>query len=158
MRISFKTSGGDEYVAAIDVIINHISDFTPAWNQITTELEKYEAKTFQSKGSVDGFPEWQPRKREYPWPILNKTGLMKGALTQSNGEGAIREIHPKFMVFGLDVFDIPYAVFHQYGAPRNNLPQRPVLQVSKQLAVKVIKILQKYISGYGIVRGGGPIA
>ena len=155
LKIYFQTTGGEQYYKELGLALGHIQDFRPCWNEVTKVMESHEKKTFQNAGSVDGLQKWAPRKRNYPWPILDRTGTLKKSLTTSNAKGAVRVYENKFMIFGSDPFAIPYSVYVHSGT--RFMPARPVLQMSGQLATKILKTIQAFVSSWGLKRVG-PIA
>lgn len=66
---------------------------------------------------------WAPRTRQYPWPILIKTGKLQYAAATQNGAGNINRFRLDVAEFGLDVGVVNYAAFHEYGTSR--MPARP---------------------------------
>lgn len=112
---------------------------------IEEELAKFSAEWFKS-----GFPEsrqdnggrktdaskggWKPRKKEYLYPALNKTGNLKKSVV-----GVKNEVKT----------DVYYASFHNDGTDK--LPQRQFIGNSKELDRKCIDVitdrLTKYLNG-----------
>lgn len=66
---------------------------------------------------------WPPRKYDYPWPILIKTGFLKAAATEQGAPGNISRFKDGWAEFGVDVSVVNYAAFHEYGTSK--LPPRP---------------------------------
>lgn len=76
---------------------------------------------------------WEPRRRSYPWPILEKTGRMRESFTV-NARG------PNISVENDAVGDQgqPYPLFHQKGwttAAGTRAPARQVMPISSMPAV-----------------------
>ena len=74
-----------------------------------------------------GRPAWKERTKEYPWPILNKTGAMGGKAlenTQNWDHGA--------RVHHLEIKSTEYAKYHQFGTSK--MPMRKfVMLVSSEI-------------------------
>lgn len=92
-------------------------------------------KGFLSSRSPTG-ETWQPLKRKRPKghnqgsrPLIDFGELLSSVV--STGDGHIEEVHEAAAVFGTDV---DYARHHQWGAPRANIPARPFLGVSEEMA------------------------
>jgi phage gpG-like protein len=73
---------------------------------------------------------WPPRKYQYPWPILIKTGKLKETATTEGAPGNIARFRAGFAEFGLDVSVVNYAGFHEYGTSK--LPPRPWAWLSSE--------------------------
>lgn len=75
---------------------------------------------------------WAPRTRNYPWPILIKTGFLIRAATESNAPGNIHRYRGDALEFGVDVSVVNYAGFHEYGTRK--MPARPWAYLSEDAA------------------------
>lgn len=82
---------------------------------------------------------WQKRTRQYPWPILVKTGKLSYAATVANGQGNITRFRDGWAEFGLDVGVVNYAAFHEYGTSR--MAARPWCWVSSATVDEAAKLL-----------------
>lgn len=71
-------------------------------------------------GKEAGGGAWAPRKRNYPWPTLIKTGHLMRSATTEQEPGHIEHIGDREMSTGTSV---AYAGFHEYGTER--MPARP---------------------------------
>jgi phage gpG-like protein len=97
--------------------------FAPALVDMKHIAEEGIAENFLESKSAAGIP-WAPRKRDYPWPILIKTGhLMRSAVTESEA-GHVEGVGPRDAFTGTNVF---YAGFHQFGTSK--MPARPFQEV-----------------------------
>jgi phage gpG-like protein len=75
---------------------------------IKKEVENLIEEGFEKREEPRG-RYWEPRKKNYPWPILEKTGRMRGAFTvTTTGPNIIVENSASER--GRE-----YALFHQYG-------------------------------------------
>ena len=93
-------------------------DFRSVFRWAKMELRKANADNFTANGLPVGG--WDPRTRDYAWPIMRKSGNLFRSLASLNG--APNEIHRTHAYFGTKV---EYAKFHQYGTPR--MPARKVV-------------------------------
>lgn len=82
-------------------------------------------KTDASKGG------WKPRKKEYLYPALNKTGNLKKSIV-----GVKNEVKT----------DVYYASFHNDGTEK--LPQRQFIGKSKELDNKCCDVIVKELTKY----------
>lgn len=83
---------------------------------------------------------WAKRKRDYPWPILIKTGhLMRSATTEGEADH-IESIGDRDMMTGTAV---PYASYHQYGTER--MVARPFEAVPDSAVDEMEDLLAEYI-------------
>lgn len=83
-----------------------------------------------------GRPAWPARKRDYPWPILNKTGAMGGrALEDTQNWRHLVKVHH------LDIRSTHYGIFHQYGTSR--LPIRKFVQLVEAEMQRVLSRIRR---------------
>jgi phage gpG-like protein len=66
---------------------------------------------------------WAVRTRQYPWPILVKTGALQYAAGTQGARGNIDRWNAGWAEFGVDGSIVNYAGFHEYGTSR--MPARP---------------------------------
>jgi len=93
-------------------------NFAPVFRDARTQLEKANAENFTTGGLPVGG--WDPRKRDYAWPIMRRTGRLFSSLT--NLRGATNVITDDYAQFGTNV---EYAKFHQYGTEK--MPARKIV-------------------------------
>jgi hypothetical protein len=97
-------------------------------------IQEFKAN-FEATGQLLDAP-WPPRKRNYSWPLLNKTGKMKGNWKS--------EVAPKQLKIENPT---EYATYHHFGTPR--LPVRKLVGKSAniiEIATRHITIfLKKYL-------------
>lgn len=94
------------------------------------------AKNFSGKrGTVFG-AQWQKRKRNYPWPLLNKTGKMK--------DGFKAEIYSDKAVIKNPT---RYFKYHQMGT--KNMPARKMWGMTEPQARYIRQRLQIYLEAEG---------
>lgn len=106
----------------------------PLQNSSSMMLKTFDMN-FNSHGKELGEP-WQRRKQGYPWPMLEKTGLMK--------ESFDSVVTNDFVV----LFNtVPYFKYHQSSAPRKRLPRRVMMKIDEERRRKIAKYFQQYLMG-----------
>ena len=86
---------------------------------------------------------WRKRKRNYPWPILIKTGDLMRSATQEGAKGHVERVGARYAYSGTAIF---YGAFHQYGTARmvarpfEELPDSAVDMMAEELADELLKI------------------
>ena len=87
-----------------------------------------------------GRPAWPARTRDYPWPMLNKTGAMGGRAledTQNWQHGA--------RVHHLNIRSTSYGIYHQYGTSK--MAMRKFVQLVQSEIQAVRQRLSQVIEG-----------
>lgn len=97
---------------------NRSQDYRPVLRDARSTLEKANASNFGLGGLPSGG--WDPRTRDYAWPIMKRTGRLFNSLT--NLRGNPNKIERTEAEFGTSV---EYAKFHQYGTER--MPARKIV-------------------------------
>lgn len=98
-------------IARLQAMDARAQTFTPVFRWARGELERANAENFTTGGLPVGG--WDPRKRDYGWPIMRRTGKLFNSLTNLRGNPNV--ITPTMAQFGTDV---EYAKFHQYGTSK----------------------------------------
>lgn len=96
----------------------------PALRECKLIAEEEFLQNFLEGRRADGTP-WPPRKHDYAWPILIKTGHLMHSAVSEGEPGHVENVGAREMFTGTNVF---YAGFHQYGTKK--LPPRPFVEVS----------------------------
>jgi|SRR5579885_1723024 len=109
-----------------------IKDWKPALEASAKELMKSFQLNFDARGGL--FGGWAARKKSYPWPLLEKTGAMRGSFYQ--------QITPDKLVIGNRA---PYFPYHQSNAPRTRLPRRVMMAIDETRAVLIVKAFQAQV-------------
>ena len=86
---------------------------------------------FTRSQSPRGTP-WPERKDNKPHPLLNLSGDLLAAATQTGAPGHVDHLDETSLTIGVDKGVIPYAGVHQFGYPEKNIPQREYLGANKQ--------------------------
>jgi phage gpG-like protein len=95
-----------------------MADLMPVMREARRMLELANAENFDSHGLPSGG--WAPRRSDYGWPIMRRTGALEESLVNLHGPPNI--ITPKGARFGTEV---DYAKFHQSGT--RHMPKRQVM-------------------------------
>jgi len=115
----------------IDGFKKRLADLSPAFaDSGDVILQEFKAN-FSEEGRIltDG---WQPRKKSYPWPILEKTGKLKNTWNSKIENKKLTISSP-----------IEYATYHQFGTPK--MPARKIVGITKSLLENVIDRIKKYL-------------
>jgi phage gpG-like protein len=111
------------------------TNFRPVFWIAREELAKANAKNFTTSGLPVGG--WDPRTRDYAWPLMRRTGRLFQSLTTL--QGAPNEINRMNATFGTDV---EYAKFHQSGTRK--MAKRQVVFEPAGFGEKMARIAGKY--------------
>lgn len=125
-----------EVISQFNKIKKGLRNFKEPLLKAKETVMKETDKQWGSKGINLGTP-WRSRKKTYPWPILQKSGAMRGGFDWKPKK-------PKDYVIVLNKID--YFKYHQLGAPSNNLPQRVMLRMTKRLEKMITEEFKKYIN------------
>jgi phage gpG-like protein len=137
MRIEIDVDAADA-IAYLRRMEERAENFSSVFRWAKQELRKANAENFTKNGLPSGG--WNPRTRDYAWPIMRKSGALFRSLTSLNG--APNEIHKTHAYFGTKV---EYAKFHQYGTTR--MPARKVVFTPVGFAKSVGERAAKHIVG-----------
>lgn len=125
-NVSVDTS---EVKALFAEINARTTTYQSVWAQAKQYLRAAHAANFSSNGlPVGGWAPLQPETAAwkaaegYPPVPLFRSGELFRSIAMASGPP--NEMRPKSMQFGTNV---DYAKFHQYGAPRANLPKRQIV-------------------------------
>lgn len=104
------TSGFQQAYAHLDRIRAELSGQT---GTLYRDIGEVVDDSILANFAAAGRPAWPARTRDYPWPILNKTGAMGGRAledTQNWTHGAQEHT--------LNIHSTFYGIFHQYGTSK----------------------------------------
>lgn len=113
--------------------------------KLAPALEAAVDRQFEARGAGPQQGAWAPLSKDYAaWkeqhypgmPLLELTGAMRAALTVSTDPKALRSISGQEFDFGTK--GVPYASYHQTGAPR--LPARPPFDFGADFADAMTKV------------------
>lgn len=137
-ELRFFIEGEVQLSAYLGTAANNVKDFGPALQKSKHELLKSFDLNFSGRGNL--FGGWAPRQKNYPWPLLERTGAMRSAfqgvvtassLTLSNSA--------------------PYFGYHQSRESRSRLPRRIMMKIDAARRNFIVKTFQEHI--HNVVRG-----
>lgn len=133
VQLSISIEGENQLRGAFESMGNALKSFREPLADSTKLLKKTFDTNFNTKGSTIGEP-WQPRKRQYPWAILQKTGKMR------------KSFRDRISSFQAEIFNTaPYFKYHQSNKPRKKLPRRVMMKIDLQRGKEIIKIFNRYL-------------
>lgn len=138
--IKAKVQGILELEQKMRKLSKGVKDLSPAFEDMSGLIVQEFTANFNESGRVLGEP-WPPRKREYSWPLLIKTGNLKaggsGGWTKKPEKKKLTIINP-----------VEYAAYHNFGT--KTLPVRklvgPSVNIIKIATTRIIKYLKTLIS------------
>jgi len=132
MEINFTIEGEKEMSRRLLNLGDNISDFSPEFKESTDFLKSFfRSEVFDSQGQAIGEP-WPKRKKEYPWPMLDRSGRMKRSF-EGRGEKMYGEVWNA----------TDYFKFHQSKMPRQKLPRRVMMKLTEELKNKIVSIFHR---------------
>ena len=148
-----RMRSGDEGLLAMKFnrIIGRLDDPTPAFRYIVTKYREEIAKLFESEGAEAGgwvgLAASTARQRAQQGygayhPILVRSGELRDSLINANHRLACEMVSPRAWYVGTQV---DYAVYHQSRAPRTKIPRRPMLIITSQFRLRIIRTLHWYM-------------
>lgn len=144
---SARIEGAREVVRLLDQMRSRTDDLTPAWRAVGDHIAGEVDQQFATQGSHFGTP-WDPRRPNYGhdmkpdagWnPLLVQTGTLRDSFT-SRPMG-VERYSPQSATFGSDDYR---AGFHHHGT--SDIPARPILRATEQMAEDASAILARYIT------------
>lgn len=149
MRLEIDVNGDVQFARELLRFRDRADDMRPAFREIADDFLEEERSQFMTEGR-HASGGWQPLNAAYRARkigqghdprILHRTLRLRRSLTMSTAD-SIREISRDEMFVGTRV---PYAVHHQHGAPRANVPRRRPVELTRATRVRWIKILQRHL-------------
>ncbi len=131
MDLKVTLEGEAQVSRRLLIVSDGITDFTSPLRNIGSELQKTFQDNFSQQGAL--FGGWQERKKDYPWPILNKTGRLRQGFQQNLGT--------ELVIFN----PVPYFVYHQSNKPRSKMPRRVMMKVDNDRRNFIVKEFQLYV-------------
>lgn len=126
--------GEQQLQRRLGIVADGVEDFSPPLENISDELLHSVDENFSQRGSL--FGGWPPRKVEQPWPLLEKSGELRG--------GFVSAVKSDYLEIGNFV---SYFKFHQSNKPRARLPRRVMLKIDQQRKIYITKAFQEYLVG-----------
>lgn len=115
-----------------------LEDFSDPLNQSGEQLLKTVDTNFAVVGRLMGG--WQPRKKLYRHPLLDKTSRMRQGFRKKVNETILEIWNP-----------VPYFKYHQSNKSRRKIPRRVMLKIIAADKQRITKIFQAWL----INRTGG---
>ena len=120
--------------------LGYISNFNtfPAQLEAAKKMRQRIISNFDKRGTEFSKREWVPRTRQYPWPLMQRTGALKGSWRivygSSGGYVAVEST-------------VSYSRPLHYGAGRTNwiLPARPLFKEDWKARKMYKSILSKHL-------------
>lgn len=138
-RIEATIEGEKQVSAYLGIVAADVKDFRAPLEKISAEMLKTFDLNYRDSGEL--FGGWAPRRKEQPWPLLEKTGRMRDSFTQ--------QVRSDTLTLGNDA---PYFGYHQSNRPRTRLPRRVMMMVDSARRSFIIKTFQAHL--IQAVRGG----
>lgn len=139
VRISATLEGEAQLSAYLGIVGTNVRDFRAPLQKISSEMLKTFDLNYSERGAL--FGGWPARSKSQPWPLLQKTGRMRGAFT--------RRVSSDTLTLGNDA---PYFKYHQSNRLRTRLPRRVMLMVDEARRSFIIKSFQQHL--IDALRGG----
>lgn len=137
IRVDIDCDAADA-MASLQAMKLRAQAFQPVFEYARLELQKANAENFALGGLPSG-SKWKPRSREYPWPLMQRTGRLLASLASLFGEP--NEVGPTTATFGTKV---EYAKFHQYGTTK--MPARKIVFEPRGFANDLAEKAAKYVA------------
>lgn len=132
VQLTIETGGAKELSVQLGISAERLKDFAVPLEASAQEIIKSFDLDFDVRGAmfVDGG--WAPRTKDYPWPLLEKTGAMR--------RGFVSSVDGITAVIGNSDWKFP---FHQLGTRK--MPQRLMMKLDDIRKEFVVKTFQLYI-------------
>lgn len=131
----------------IDVLGMRLSDFR---EPLRFALEYVILPSVETNFARGGRPTWQPlaastvgRRGGQLGPILYRTGKLYNAATDASNW----TITQNLLTLASITDKVPYAGYHQFGAPGANIPARPYVEFQPQDIEDITSLFESWVSG-----------
>ena len=135
VKIKVKVTGVDRVTAKLSKVKGAIDTVRPALNKVAPKITKEFKTNFDTAGGTLK-SKWAPRVRDYPWPLLVKSGTMKKSWD--------KEAQAKKLTIENTS---PYAGYHHFGTA--TLPVRRLVgstsRIVKMIKAAIIEHVKKHI-------------
>jgi len=124
--------GEQNFHRALSRLVAATQDFTTIFEKVGEDFRDIEKERFD-------LAPWTPLSQAYgAWkelhypgqPVLRLTNKMYEAMTRTQSEDNVSEIHPTYALFGAQGESGAKALWHQVGA--GNLPQRTIIEFTEE--------------------------
>jgi len=110
---------------------DNLRNLRPLFRAVHDVMYRSTMKNFDEGGRK---PKWKKRTRQYLWPILQKTRALRRSI-RKGFEGGMPVLTTA----------VKYAGFHQFGAPKGNLPARPFFVFRREDREAIRKLVEQHI-------------
>jgi len=131
--ITFELEGEKQLIRKFRGIRMAGRNWLPTMKLIGRDLTGvFSGAVFSTEGREIGEP-WKKRQKPQPWPLLNKTGALKGGFKYNAKQ------------LSVDIFNIKdYFVYHQSNKPRSTkLPRRIMMKLDNKRKANVMRRFQE---------------
>lgn len=134
MQYKGTVIGLDKALSKLTRISGAVKDMSPAFDDMEGVITQEFKANFPAEGGNLEAP-WRQRLKTYPWPLLQKTGKMKGAWE--------KKVRPK----ELEIKNAAeYATYHHFGSAY--LPVRKLVGGTRKIA-DIIKVrIEKFLKSF----------
>lgn len=164
MNITVEVQGEERLNKALRGVAADLSDLTPAWRAVSDEIYSIERRQFSTQGARGPAGKWEKRAdstvarytaiNRRGFAVLNetlrRTDATFKALTTRGAPGGIYDPQPSSLTVGTDLKSpkgFPYPKAHQTGAPRANIRQRKLYDLTDRDAARLLSILKRGLVG-----------
>jgi phage gpG-like protein len=147
LRLTVEVSGAEVFDRAFNRI-DSLSDLRPIWPNVIREFYLIEVEQFASEGAAGASGKWEPlsdvyaKYKQVTHPdktILRADDDLFESLTDPEATGAILRPEQNELVIGTSV---PYAMVHQKGSSKRNIPARPPISLAEAQKRRIQKSIQ----------------
>lgn len=133
VALQAEIEGERQLSRRLGIIADEVGDLSPAFENIKDKLLNTFDANFGARGAY--FGGWAPRKKDYPHPLLEKSGTMRKAFSG--------EVHSEFLRISNPT---DYFRYHQSNKPRRTaLPRRVMMMIDEERKVFIQKAIQAHI-------------
>ena len=131
-KFTITLEGEKQLSRRILKLADGVKDFRPELAKSATFLKDFfGGEVFDTRGQAIDEP-WEMRRREYQWPILERSGKMR------------RSFKMKAEKLRAEVWNATsYFKFHQSRMPRHRLPRRVMMKMTDMLKDQVISFFHE---------------
>lgn len=131
MSIKITLQGKEKLIRGFDNVESGLSSFLQPMKRSSDMLMSQFDKNFPAKGALLG-NRWQKRKRNYPHPILQKSGKMR------------KGFRDRVLPMRAEITNpVAYFRYHQLGT--RQLPVRLMMKITDQKEKEIMDIFNNYV-------------
>jgi phage gpG-like protein len=126
-----QVEGMEKVLKKLSNLERGVKDLSPAFDDVSVVLIQEFKANFNAQGRVLEAP-WEPRIKSYPWPILQKTGKMKGSWKSKSTKKDLEISNTA-----------KYAQYHHFGSTR--LPVRKLVNKTNKIMKMALDRIENYL-------------